>query len=152
MADWGSIAVKGLTTKTNNGLTVPQYLRRIVCANQNFSLGGKTILQGNPTQPALELTTQGYWRFRWSVLSGYRYITIDVKQEENQAPRPTLVVKANPSIGVLDDVVEEAPSGTGWVTIGPAVITPSDSGAVWVELYANYDAPSVSYWDNIQTS
>jgi len=84
------------------------------------------------------------WRFRWAVAAGAHSITVKVKQAANASPRPSLVVRTNPDIGVNDDVVVAAGMGAGWVTIGPASITATSDGAVWVELRNNLDAPIAS--------
>ena len=118
-------------------------------------IGGKDTSEGDPAQPSLRLDAKGMWRFRWAVASGSRSVSINVKQAVNGSPRPTLVVKANPSIGVNSDVTGTAGSGTGWVTIGPVSITPSSDGAVWVELHNNYDSQVLQtpcFWDHIVTA
>lgn len=152
MADWGSIGTKGNLVKSNYGITVPQYFRRIMIGFDSFSRGGKNTSEGDPSQPSLELIANGVWRFRWVVQSGTRGVSVNVKQSVNYSPRPSIIVKANPDIGVNADVTATAGSGTGWVTIGPANITPSSAGAVWVELHANYDGPTSSFWDNVQVT
>lgn len=152
MADWGSIATLGNLVGTNNGITPPAYVRGIVSDSAFQTFGGKDTTEGDPSQPCLRLDARGYWRFRWSFSSGARSVSISVKQPDNQSPRPSLIVKANPDCGVNADVTGTAASGTGWVTIGPVNINPSSAGAVWVELHANYDAPSECYWDEIVTT
>jgi len=92
------------------------------------------------------------WRFRWRVRTGARSIQVNVKQAVNISPRPSLIVKANPGIGINADVTGTAASNTGWVVIGPVNITPSSDGAVWVELWNNYDAQvyqAPCYFDHI---
>jgi len=124
--------------------------RGVICGDQSFIAGGRDNVEGNPAQPSLKMERLGKFRFRWIVTSGARTISVNVKQAINLTPRPTLVVKANSSIGVNSDVTGTAGSGTGWVTIGPVAINPSSSGAVWVELRANYDGQTCpSYWDNV---
>lgn len=153
MADLGDVGTLGNIVKRNNGLVAPNYFRRISSVGPIiYSRGQRNNNEGDPAQPSLELVGRGFFRFRWTVVAGTREITIEVKQVINASPRPSLIVRANPSIGVNSDVEESAGSGTGWVTIGPATITPTSNGAVWVELHANYDAPESSYWDTLTVS
>lgn len=152
MSDLGSVGIKGNLTKTNNGLVPPNILRKIVANQVEYYNGSKSTSEGNPSQPSLQLIANGVWRFRWVVQSGSRGVSVDVKQAINLSPRPSIIVKANPDIGVNSDVTAVAASGTGWVTIGPANITPSSSGAVWVELHANTIGIYPSYWDNVQVT
>jgi hypothetical protein len=60
-----------------------------------------------------------------------------VKQPANVTPYPTMVVKANSTIGVAADVSGASPGGAGWVTIGPLTVNPSSDGPVWVEIRNN---------------
>jgi hypothetical protein len=110
----------------------------------------KSVSEGNPSQPSMNMPTHGMFKFRWTVSAGTKTIQCSVKQPDNGSPRPSLVVKANTDIGVNSDVTVTAAAGIGWVTLGPATISPSSLGAVWVELHNNYDALySPCYWDNI---
>lgn len=149
--DWGDVGTKAMLTENNAGITPPHYPRLFVAANQNLFFGGRNNIEGDPSQPCLQLLSRGFWRFRWVVQSGYRYISISAKQPENKTPYPSMIIKKNPSIGVDLDVEGVSTGGTGWVTI-EAVITPSSAGAVWVELHANYDAPTETYFDNLTFS
>lgn len=117
----------------------PIYIRSIQLDQEIIPMGGQDAVEGTPTAPSLRLDALGVWKFRWTVPIGTRTISISVKQAVNASPRPTLIVKANASIGVNADVTGTAPSGTSWVTIGPVTITPSSAGAVWVELWNNLD-------------
>lgn len=152
MADHGSIATLGNLTKSAGGLVQPSFFRGINCEAVSFTAGARNNVEGDPSQPCLELFGPGMWRFRWSFASGSRSISISVMQVSDSTPRPTLTVKANPDCGVNADVTGTAGSGVGWVTIGPVNITPTSSGAVWVELRSNYQAPESSFWDNIETT
>jgi len=108
---------------------------------------------GNPTPPSLKLTQPCYWRFRWSVKGGQRSISVLSLQVTNTNQRPSMVVKSNASIGIASDITAVAPSGTGWVTIGPINFTVNAAGIVWVELHNNntysYDP---AYFDHIVAS
>lgn len=152
MADLGAIGIDGNLVEPNSGLTPSHTLKGAVCVDGIYqALGGKDTVEGDPAQPSLRLSA-GYWAFRWTVLTGTRTISVKVKQPANLSPRPTLVVKANPEIGVNADATGTAAAGTGWVTIGPVTITPTSDGAVWVELHNNIDGTAVSYWDAISAT
>jgi hypothetical protein len=121
---------------------------------------GRSDTEGFPSPPSILLEQPGVWRFRWQLNPGSQTISCYTKQEANSAPYPSMVVKANPSIGVNVDVSASAPSGTGWKKIGPITIVATSPGVVWVELCANYagqDASSANplgpwypcYFDNI---
>jgi hypothetical protein len=111
---------------------------------------------GSPLQPSLQVDIPnspgvgGFWRFQWGVKVGTRTIQVNCKQAVNLSPRPTMVIKANSGV-LASDVSTSAPSGTGWVTIGPVTITALSTGMLWVELHNNYTAASSSpaYFDHI---
>lgn len=94
-------------------------------------------VDGDPAAPCLELRHIGFWRFRWSVKAGVRNIQINAKQVSNYPTRPSMVLKAETSVGLLSDITAVAPSSTGWVVIGPATFTATAAGVVWVELHNN---------------
>jgi hypothetical protein len=114
-------------------------------------LGGKDTTEGN-SQPSLRMDSSGTFRFLW-VVAEERTLSVDVKQAANASPRPRLTIKANLEMGVLADVQDSAPSGTGWVTIGPLTVEPTSAGALEVLLENLYDTgqPGTApcYWDNI---
>lgn len=113
----------------------------------------RSYAEGSPSVPCLEIYEPTFWRFKWSVGGGNRTISVKCKQASNSvsASRPSLIVKANPSIGVNSDVSGSAPSSTGWVTIGPVSITPTASGSVNVELWNNSNTVTQdpAYFDHI---
>lgn len=107
-------------------------------------------VEGNPSSPCLELTSNGFWSFRWVVPAGTREIWIDTKQASNNTARPSMIVKANAAIGVAADVTGTAAAGTGWVTIGPVTITPSSPGVIYVEFWNNtIHTDDPAYFDHI---
>jgi hypothetical protein len=124
----------------------------------------ENFVDGNPSAPCLQLTYPGFWRFRWGISPGYRSIYISVKQPHffpvsYGSPvsifyPPSLIVKANPAIGLNADLVGTAPVNQGWVQIGPVSFTATDYGPVFVELHNNntaeYSTPV--YWDHIITT
>jgi hypothetical protein len=154
MADLGAIGTWRDGPYRNNGLTVRRVPKTLVCSViETFPFGGRNNTEGDPAQPSLQITSgKAKWRFRWIVAAGARTLSIKVKQQDISEARPTLIVKANPDIGVNADVTETAPAGDGWVTIGPAAITPSSDGAVWVEIWNNVDGLLPAYFDNVQQS
>lgn len=102
--------------------------------------------EGNPTAPCLQLTYPGFWRFRWSIKPGLRSIYIQTKQPHflsgsvpyvNVFYPPTLIVKANSTVGLNTDLIGTAPVEQGWVQIGPVSFTATAVGPVWVELWNN---------------
>jgi len=118
----------------------PWALRGFRLSDELCASGGKNTTEGDPSQPSLCLAAFGKWRFRWTVLSGTRTIQVAVKQALNRTPYPSIVVRANPLIGVNADVTESSPAGAGWKAAGPLTITPTSDGAVWVELRNNLHA------------
>ena len=154
MADLGSIGTVGSLTKCHRDQGPRAHLRRLVCGDRVYPLGGRDNSEGNPSPPSLRLDVRGTYRFRWTVAAGSRSISIDCKQAVNVSPRPRVTVLANPDIGVNSDVQGSAASGTGWVTIGPIAVTPSSAGALWVVLESLYDGQSgvPTYWDHIVTT
>jgi len=97
----------------------------------------QSTTQGNPSPPSLQLSQPGFWRFRWTVQSGTRTLSIMVMQSANTSPYPSLTVKANSAIGVNSDVTGTSPGGTSWVKIGPVTVSPTSEGVLWVELHNN---------------
>jgi len=112
----------------------------------------KESIEGNPSPPCLRLRFPSKHAFRWGVTTGAHTLKIDTKQVSNvTAKRPRVTVKANPSIGVPNDVYLDAGAGTGWMTVGPISVTATDNGVLIVELEnrddENWDSPA--YFDNL---
>ena len=112
----------------------------------------QSMSEGSPSAPSIAFNYAGMWRFKWSVVAGTRTITIKCKQVSNQSPRPSMVITANPSIGVPLDIETFASSGIGWVDIGPVTITPTSTGMVFIQIKNNsndirVDTPA--YFDHI---
>lgn len=103
---------------------------------------------GTPTAPSIQIYGPGVWRFRWTIRVGTQTIRCACMQVGNGTPRPTMVVKANPDVGLNADVTGTAPSSATWVTIGPLTVTASAVGAVFVEFHNNYLAAyDTAYFD-----
>jgi hypothetical protein len=115
----------------------PFQVRRVVgvCPTSDLMVDeARDDMEGSGGPPCVVFEKPGRYRFRWPVDPGERTITVDCKYAPDAAPRPTLRIRANTEIGVNADLVATAPAGSGWVTIGPLSITPSEKGGVWVEL------------------
>ena len=134
-------------TSTDSG-TAP--MRNYLCG-----VAGKNTTEGSPSQPSLELTAPESFRFRWVVSSGNRTISINAKQKTFGTPtdqRPSLVVRANRTVGLDFDLSASAANGDNWTTIGPLSFTATSTGVLWVEmrnnLHLSYPSSSV-YFDHI---
>jgi hypothetical protein len=150
-------AMLALTTLDSVGYAPRYALRGVVLEDEMNVLvigTGSSSTEGDPNPPSLRMDAQGIFKFRWSVSNnGTRSISVKVKQSENQNPRPMLRVKANSSIGLLNDATAVAPNGTSWVTIGTVAIAPTQNGAVWVHLENRYDGQAAPcFWDHITTT
>ena len=95
------------------------------------------LSDGNPSSPSMGMWFPTSFSFRWVVLPGTHTIQANVKQDIDIGPRPTMVVKANSSIGVNSDVTATAPLNSGWCVVGPATITATAQGVLIVELISN---------------
>lgn len=116
---------------------------------QNGAIESTTV--GNPP-PSLQLSSPGFWRFKWTLQAGARTISVQCLQT-NIAPYPSMVVKANAAIGIPSDLMATVLSGGVFVTIGPINITATAEGATWVELHNNLQlANSPCWFDNIITT
>jgi hypothetical protein len=98
----------------------------------------KSLSEGNPGTPSLQLVQASMWKFRWVVKPGFRRVSVRVKQGYiYTGQRPTMTIKANSSVGILSDVVATAAESTDWVTIGPTSFTSTGTDVVFVELRNN---------------
>jgi hypothetical protein len=109
---------------------------------------GRSDTEGSPEPPSMSLAVRSALRSRANVKAAARSIRIDVKQAANLSPRPTLVIRRNPAVGLDEDVVATAATGTGWVTV-TASFTAAADGAVWFELRNNLDGFFPCYFDNL---
>ena len=112
---------------------------------------GEYFADGTPSPPSLFMQYPSYFRFKWIVQTGTRTIQVSCKQDINLTPRPSMIVRANVSLGVPADVSATAPSGTGWVIVGPVTITATTMGLLYVDLLSNGSAENANpcLWDNI---
>ena len=94
---------------------------------------------GNPAgTPSLRMDHWGFWRFQWVLAIGANSWSISVKQALNETPRPSVVIKANPDVGLVVDSETVAAAGNSWETITVAP-NATAAGAVWVELHNRLD-------------
>lgn len=153
MADRGSIAYDACQLAQENSYRLlATRIRCIGCDGSEMVMGSQSTSDGDPAQPSLSLNTKGVKRFRWVVPSGTHSLQINVKQACNLTPRPAVIIKANPSIGVNADVSGTASAGTGWTVIGPLSVSPTSAGRLWVELWNYVDGqPGVlpCLWDHL---
>jgi len=111
----------------------------------------KNTTEGSSNTPCLELEQPGMWRFRWVVKPGQRKISIRTKQVKTfPNERPSMTLKKNSNVGLDTDVVEYAPEGTDWVTIGPIIFMATGTDVVFVEIRNNLNISYTSaYFDHI---
>lgn len=135
------ISLGGLTSSGGNG------------NNKFLQVGVKrSDAQGMPFVPSLEIQFWGSWRFRWVVAAGSRSISVWAMQVVNLTPRPAIVIKANPDVGLNADVTAVAPAGTGWVHTPDAAFVASVAGVVWVELWNRVQSQNAPvFFDRIVT-
>lgn len=112
----------------------------------------QSMSEGSPSTPSIVLNYASMWRFKWSVVAGTRTISIRCKQTSNQSPRPSMIIEANPTIGVPIDIETFADPGIDWTTIGPVTITPTFTGAIFIKIKNNsndYITDTPTYFDHI---
>lgn len=99
----------------------------------------KETTLGSPTTPSLRLDYPGFWRFRWVVRGGNRSVSVLAQQNSTGSNRPSMVVKANPNVGLYFDISASAANGAGWINMGPLTFTAlsGSQDTVWVELHNN---------------
>jgi hypothetical protein len=135
-----------------SGATGITWITGIESDRQRYTFGGgESLTQGNPAAPSLSLPFPGSFRFRFVARPGTHTIQINCMQAANVSPRPSMIVRANTVVGLSSDQTAVAPSGTGWVVIGPIVMTFSALGAVYVDLCSNSTAELAApcYFDHI---
>jgi len=115
---------------------------------------GENLLTGNPSAPCLQMLWVATFRFRGVFLPGTPTATILCQQACNTSPRPQLIIRANPAVGINSDVVGTAPSGTGWVTITAGPFTVSSLGGTYIDLVVNSTAEAAlpTLWDHFGIS
>ena len=110
----------------------------------------KSLSEGTPNAPSLQLTQTGMWKFRWVVKPGQRRISVRTKQIRTYpGMRPSMTIKANSSVGLNSDTVVAAPDGLDWVVM-QFVFTATGTDVVFVELRNNlYVEGYPAYFDHI---
>jgi hypothetical protein len=107
---------------------------------RNYIYGmSKETTEGSPNSPCIKLEHAGtFWRFRWVLKPGQRRISIRVKQMTRTGfLRPTLIVKANTTVGLTSDLVAIAPDNDDWTVIGPIILTSTGTDMVYVQVWNN---------------
>jgi hypothetical protein len=130
----------------------PPGAQNIVVGTFNWAFGVyEELVQGNPAPPSLGFKFPAGWSASWGLSPGMRSIQVYVLQAANTSPRPSLTVLANTAVGVAANLVAYAPSGTGWVSIGPLAFTATAAGVVTVQLASNSTAADAlpCYFDHI---
>jgi len=110
----------------------------------------KSLAEGNPATPVLQLTQVSMWKFRWVVKPGQRRISVRTKQIRYYPGwRPTMTIKANPNVGLNSDAVITANDNVDWV-IMQHVFTATGTDVVFVELRNNLFIDGYpAYFDHI---
>lgn len=119
---------------------------------KHYQIGvGKNTTDGSPLAPCLQLDYPGSWRFRWVIKGPAKTVSVQTKQNSTGSYRPSMVVKANPDIGIPFDVSASAADGGGWILIGPISVNPTGTGSVWVELHNNNVVYPTAGYENNET-
>lgn len=129
----------GQLTDTVAGGVVAHRWQSFTVGSSRYVLGGEDLTVGNPAQPSIRMDASGKWRFRWALTIGSHMISVNVLHAINQNPRPSIVIKANPAIGIPSDIETFAPASTGWVTISSPSFPVTALGVTWVELHNNLE-------------
>lgn len=162
MADLGAIGTKsrigekGSSRFPYGGL----YLHGVMVIGRmvHFTSAVRDDVEGNPG-PSQRVTGSGMLGYQdgqvmyWYIAGeGLRSFQIDVKFTPNTAPRPRIIAKANPDVGLMADLMVEAVSGTGWQTLLAQFTATKAPGIVEVyrEMPSGY-MDAVTYWDNLRT-
>ena len=115
--------------------TVARALRITGFADEFVIRSGCDLSDGYDSGPSLRLGTLGHFRLRLPVESGQLSVSVYAKQPVADQPRPRLVVRSNPEIGLAEDMAQTALGGNGWLKIGPITFVASQRGGVWLELW-----------------
>lgn len=152
MSSYGSIgAAKGVQITS---MAMTSYSGDAAQGRGFQSLISKNTTDGSPTSPCLSIDVPGMWRFRWVVKQGSRAAYVLAKQNSTgSVNRPSLIIRNNPVVGLMNDISGSAPDGNGWVAIGPVSFTATGTDVMWVELwnnnYVTYETPAL--FDHIVT-
>lgn len=138
-----------LATTFDSGVTRLTTMRLLDCDVPMAIEASRADDEGASGAPCLKMTRGSRLRLRVPVAQGARAISVKVKQDTPASPRPKLIVKANPEIGLAVDIEGTAPVGAGWQTCGPVSFTANQNGGVWIELAASFIGVGACYWDDI---
>lgn len=107
---------------------------------------------GSPTPPSQKQQRVGLLRGVFVPCEGgvRVAISIDCKYTPQGAPVPRIILKANPSVGLPDDIASDVPDGTGWVTVETTPFVPTADGVV--EVWREQRQPGSVCWDRLVVS
>jgi hypothetical protein len=98
----------------------------------------KSTTEGSPSAPSLNLQHKGMWRFRWVVTPGVRSVSILCKQQMAVAgTTPSIIIRANPNVGLNADISGSALVTNDWSVVGPVTFTSTGTDVMWVEVWNN---------------
>jgi hypothetical protein len=161
MPDHGSIAVcvafEPGTVVVQPQLVPPSTFRaiRIIDASASDEFltlsGGRDDVEGSPAPPSFATPYGGTIRLRLGVEAGARSVSVKVKQPSAILPRPTMRIMPNAAVGIAAELIATAPTGAGWVTVGPIAFTATAAGGIFLELSAPFSGgESGAWWDTVR--
>lgn len=141
-----SLTVMGIQSQAG-----PETYRQLVTPNETLFLNtGRYDADGNPASPSLRQGVRGRLTFDWPVKNGSRSFSIKVRFTPNTPNYPQVILHANPSIGVANDVIGTAVAGTAWQTIGPLAVAPTSDGVLRCSLvHRHHSMEGFVLWDNL---
>lgn len=156
MADHGSIAncpsltTPGMAVQAQAVYPIVHRCLRVLGAEASAERlaieGRRDDGEGASVPPSLYLPKGGQVRFRFPVDAGTRSISVKAKQPSGTLPRPSIRILANASIGLTSDLSAAAPTGAGWVTIGPMTFVATAAGGVFLEVNAPWNGGESGCW------
>lgn len=154
MADVGAIGGNGLQTEgTLLGTQMGIFCGVHVGGEMSPLLldATRNDTSGNPTASSQSHPRPGIFKdIWWKVRAGQRKFSIDCNYGGG-TPRPRIILKANPALGIPADLISTAPAGAGWVTI-LLTVTVYATGVLSVWRERTDTNLAVTYlWDHIQT-
>lgn len=112
---------------------------------------------GNPVGPSQRQDGSGIlgpdgMAILWPIHeAGTRTFNIDVKYIPDIAPRPRIIAKANPEVGLLTELIDEAASSASWQTLTVSFSAIAVGVVeVWREVPSGYQ-DARTWWDNART-
>lgn len=162
MADLGAIAVclgppeQAYATVQPQLVPPPGFRMVRICggnAGDEYHVldGGRDDEDGSPTPPSFSMPWGGTIRLRLGIEAGPRSVSVKVKQPSATLPRPTMRIMPNAEVGIATELIATAPTGEGWVTVGPIAFTATAAGGIFLELSAPFSGgESGASWDTVR--